>query len=65
MFPPYRHKMILHVVALDNVITKSQFKEFKKLQKKSNRQTLGLILALSFIAFIIKRNVDVLEETEK
>jgi hypothetical protein len=61
MFPPYRHKVNLHVISLNDVVS---VKEYRRLEKKSKRQTLALGLATGIIAFMVKKYVVDLKEND-
>jgi hypothetical protein len=59
MFPPYRHKVKLHIISLNDVVSA---KEYRRLEKKSKRQTLALGLAIGVLAFIVRRNIVALNQ---
>lgn len=54
MFPPYRQNVNLHIVSLEDAVS---VKEYRRLEKKSKRQTLALGISIGIIAYIVQRDI--------
>jgi hypothetical protein len=54
MFPPQKQKVKLHVISLTDVVS---VKEYERLQKKSKRQSIALLLTIGFITYTLKKDI--------